>query len=191
MQNDSNIGAVAWLTGLSGSGKSTIARAAAVELSRKGISAEILDGDAMRATISRDLGFSKADRDENVRRAGYMAAMLARNGIVVMVALISPYRAARDEVRAQIEKDGIPFLEVFVNAPLSICESRDPKGLYGKARRGEIPAFTGIEDPYEPPFCPDVECRTDRETIEFSTWSVLSAVERSRAARFRSFIAHK
>lgn len=168
------VGAVVWLTGFSGAGKSTIARAAEAELLARGARAEVLDGDAIREKFSRGLGYSKQDRDENVRRAGYVAGLLARHGVVVLVAMISPYRAARNQVREEMEKTGIPFVEVFVNAPLDVCESRDPKGLYEKARRGEIPAFTGLEDPYEPPLSPDVECHTDRESVETCVRNVLS-----------------
>lgn len=174
----SHNGAVVWLTGLSGAGKSTIACAAEAELIGQGIPVEVLDGDAIRQHFSRDLGFSKQDRDENVRRAGYIAGLLARHGVVVLVALISPYRAGRNEVREQIENTGVLFLEVYVNAPLDVCATRDPKGLYGKARRGEIRSFTGLDDPYEPPFSPDVECHTDRESVETSTQRVLMHLNR-------------
>lgn len=164
-----------WLTGLSGSGKSTIARAVAEELLRKGVPVEVLDGDVIREKFSRGLGFSKQDRDENVRRAGYVAHILARHGVVVVVALISPYRALRDEVRGGM--NGVPFIEVYVNAPLEVCEARDTKGLYQKARRGEISSFTGLDDPYEPPLAPEVECRTDRESVECSAGRVLRALK--------------
>jgi adenylylsulfate kinase len=169
-------GAVVWLTGLSGAGKSTIARAAEAQLLAQGTRAEVLDGDCIREKFSSGLGYSKKDRDENVRRAGYVAGLLARHGVVVLVALISPYRAARNQVREEIESAGIRFVEVFVNAPLEVCEARDPKGLYERARRGEIPAFTGLEDPYEPPLSPDVECRTDRDNVETCVQNALSAL---------------
>jgi adenylylsulfate kinase len=168
-------GIVVWLTGLSGSGKSTIARAAEAALRKRGVPVEVLDGDVIRETVSRDLGFSKVDRDENVRRAGRAAHLLAEHGVVVLVALISPYRGVRNEVRGQM--NGTRFVEVYVNAPLDVCEGRDPKGLYEKARRGEIASFTGLDDPYEPPCCPDVECRTDRESVEASTKRVLFALK--------------
>jgi adenylylsulfate kinase len=171
------MGAVLWLTGLSGSGKSTIARAIEAELLGHGVPVEVLDGDAIREKFSRGLGYSKEDRDENVRRAGYVAGLLARHRVVVLVALISPYRAARNRVRGDVEAAGIQFVEVFVNAPLEVCEGRDPKGLYEKARRGEIPSFTGLEDPYEPPISPEVECRTDQESVETCARSVLSALK--------------
>jgi adenylylsulfate kinase len=162
---------VVWLTGLSGSGKTTIARAVEAELLSQGVPVEVLDGDTIRENLSRGLAFSQQDRNENVRRAGYVAKLLARHNIVVLVALISPYRAARNEVRAQME--GIPFIEVYVNAPLEVCEGRDPKGLYQKARRGEIAGFTGLDDPYEPPLSPEVECRADRESVEACVQRVL------------------
>jgi len=162
-----------WLTGLSGAGKSTIARAVEAELIAGGTRVEVLDGDLIREKFSRGLGYSKQDRDENVRRAGYVAGLLARHGVVVLVALISPYRAARNQVREEMERAGIRFVEVFVNAPLDVCERRDPKGLYEKARRGEIASFTGLEDPYEAPLTPEVECRTDRESVEICVRRVL------------------
>jgi adenylylsulfate kinase len=169
-------GVVVWLTGLSGAGKSTIARATESELSKKGVRVEVLDGDVIRQKFSRGLGFSKQDRDENVRRAGYVAGLLAGQGVVVLVALISPYRAVRSEVRRQMEQAGIRFVEVYVNAPLNVCEARDPKGLYRKARRGEIASFTGLDDPYEPPLAPEIECRTDLEPAESSVHRVLEAL---------------
>ena len=171
------IGSVVWFTGLSGAGKSTIAHAVEAELLGHGIAVELLDGDAIRHTFSRGLGFSKQDRDENVRRVGHVAGLLARHGVVVLVALISPYRAARKEVRDHIETAAIPFFEVYVNAPLDVCASRDPKGLYQRARRGEIPSFTGLDDPYEPPLAPDVECLTDRESLEIDVSRVLTALQ--------------
>jgi adenylylsulfate kinase len=167
-------GVVVWLTGLSGSGKSTIARAVEAELRNRNIPVEVLDGDAIREKFSQGLVFSKTDRDENVRRAGYVAGLLATHGVVVLVALISPYRASRDEIRKRLLD--IPFIEVYVNAPLDVCEQRDPKGLYKKARCGEIASFTGVDDPYEPPLSPDVECRTDRETVGTSAQSILNAL---------------
>ena len=167
-------GAVIWLTGLSGAGKSTIAQDVAARLKAYGVRAEILDGDAMRQTISHGLGFSKEDRNENVRRVGIAADHLCRRGLVVLAALISPYRAARESVRARVD----PFIEVYVNAPLEICEKRDLKGLYRKARNGELRAFTGISDIYEPPAAPEVVCHTDRESVEHSARKVVAAVLR-------------
>jgi adenylyl-sulfate kinase len=166
---------VVWLTGISSAGKSTISERLCATLRDEGYRVEILDGDYIRSTLSRDLTFSKHDRDENVRRIGYVAEMLARNGIIVIVAVISPYRMARDEVRRNID----PFLEVYVNAPLSVCERRDVKGLYRKARSGELRGLSGFDDPYEPPLNPEVECRTDEETIDQSVGRIAASL-RSR-----------
>ncbi|MEU2036687.1 adenylyl-sulfate kinase [Nocardia amamiensis] len=154
-------GLTVWLTGLSGSGKSTVA----VELERRlvaaGRPAFLLDGDNLRHGLNSDLGFSAADRVENVRRVGEVARLFAEAGVVAVVSLISPYRADRDQVRAMHEAAGIPFLEVFVDTPLAVCEARDPKGMYAKARAGEIRGFTGIDDPYEPPVNADIVLRPD------------------------------
>lgn len=162
-----------WFTGLSGAGKTTIAQAVYDNLLQKGLRVELLDGDVVRKQLSKDLGFSKADRDENIRRLGFIAHLLNRNGIIVLVSAISPYRAVRSEVRRAIGN----FLEVYVNAPLDVCERRDPKGLYCKARSGQLPNFTGISDPYEPPLIPDVECRTDSESVSESVAGVMKAIE--------------
>lgn len=161
-----------WLTGLSGAGKSTIASAVAADLRNRDIAVEVLDGDIVRRDLSHGLGFSKEDRDENVRRVGFVADLLSRHGVVVLVALVSPYRAARDAIRS----GRTPFLEVFVNAPVAVCERRDPKGLYKRARAGELAHFTGVSDPYEPPISADVECRTDLENLEESARKVLDAI---------------
>jgi adenylyl-sulfate kinase len=166
-------GAIVWLTGLSGAGKSTIASSVCEDLIARGIKAELLDGDAMRDHISRGLGFSREDRDENVRRIGFVADLLARNGVVALVSAVSPYRAVRDEIR---RGTAAWFVEVHVSAPLEVCERRDPKGLYRRARAGELPHFTGIDDPYEPPIAPEVVCSTDQETIETSVNKVLGAL---------------
>jgi adenylylsulfate kinase len=133
----------------------------------------VLDGDVVRENLTKGLGFSKADRDTNIRRIGFVSHLLTRNGVIVLVSAISPYRAVREEVRAQIGD----FVEVFVNAPLAVCEERDVKGLYKRARAGEIKQFTGIDDPYEPPANPEVECRTDQETLEQSVKKVFNALE--------------
>lgn len=150
-----------WLTGLPASGKSTIA----VELERRlvvaGRPACLLDGDNLRHGLNSDLGFSAEDRAENVRRVGEVALLFADAGVVAVVSLISPYRAARDQVRAVHERAGLSFLEVFVDTPLHLCEARDPKGMYAKARVGEIRGFTGVDDPYEAPRSPDVVLRPD------------------------------
>jgi adenylylsulfate kinase len=157
-------GVTIWLTGLSGAGKTTITQALEKRLLDKGYSIEVLDGDVVRTNLTKGLGFSKEDRDENIRRIGFVANLLTRHGVIVLVSAISPYREIREEVRGKIGA----FVEVFVNAPLSVCEGRDVKGLYQKARSGEIKGFTGIDDPYEPPANPEVECRTDLEELEES-----------------------
>ncbi|HEY9726596.1 MAG TPA: adenylyl-sulfate kinase [Chroococcales cyanobacterium] len=163
-------GVTVWFTGLSGAGKTTISRAVEQELKSYGYRVEILDGDLVRQHLTKGLGFSKEDRDENIRRVGFVANLLTRNQVIVLVSAISPYREIREEVRQQI----VNFVEVYVNAPLAVCEKRDVKGLYKKARSGEIKNFTGIDDPYEPPLHPEVECRTDLETLEESVSKVLS-----------------
>jgi len=160
-----------WLTGLSSSGKSTIAAAVCVRLRERGYKVAWLDGDVLRQSLCRGLGFGKEDRDENVRRIAFVAELLTRNGIVTVVSAISPYRAARREARQLIGS----FLEVYVNAPIEVCDRRDIKGVYRRARAGEIVGVTGIDDPYEPPERPEVECRTDTETPEESAAKVLAA----------------
>jgi adenylylsulfate kinase len=163
-------GVTVWLTGLSGAGKTTISKALEQELRSRHPKVEILDGDIIRENLTKGLGFSKQDRDENIRRIGFVSHLLTRNGVVVLVSAISPYREIRLEVKERIGD----FIEVFVNAPLNICEERDVKGLYKKARSGEIKNFTGIDDPYEPPTSPEVECRTDLETLEESVSKILA-----------------
>jgi adenylylsulfate kinase len=162
-------GAVIWFTGLSGSGKTTIAHLVEEKLVEAGVPVEILDGDIVRENLSKGLGFSKEDRDINIRRIAFVAHLLQRNGVFVITAAISPYRAIREEARAMI-KD---FVEVFADAPIDVCEERDVKGLYAKARAGEIKGFTGVDDPYEPPASPEVTCHTDRETVEESAQKVV------------------
>jgi len=164
-----------WLTGLSGSGKSTLASALAERLRQGGALVEVLDGDEVREHLSKGLTFSREDRDVNVRRIAYVAKLLCRNGVAVITAAISPYRAARDEARREI---GDAFIEVYVNASLETCIRRDVKGLYGKAIAGTITAFTGVSDPYEPPTAPDVEVNTERETIAESVEKVLDTLRR-------------
>jgi adenylylsulfate kinase len=166
-------GVAVWFTGFSGAGKSTIAEALTDKLKSYGCQLEVLDGDEVREHLTKDLGFSKEDRDTNIRRIGFVAKLLVRNGVIVLVPVISPYRSIREEMRANI-KD---FVEVFVNAPLSVCEARDVKGLYKKAREGEIKQFTGIDDPYEPPNNPEVECRTDLEEPNESVAKIFSKLK--------------
>lgn len=177
--NTDATGVTVWVTGLSASGKTTISEAVAEVLRARGHRVEMLDGDCVRQNLTKGLGFSKEDRDENIRRIGFVAHLLSRNGVIVIVAAISPYRAIRDEVRARIGH----FIEVFANAPLEVCEQRDPKGMYRKARAGEIRGFTGIDDPYEPPLAPEVECETDCETVEESVAKVLHVLEANRYTR--------
>ena len=162
-------GVVIWFTGLSGSGKTTIAHLVEDKLLAAGVPVEILDGDVVRENLSKGLGFSKEDRDTNIRRIAFVAHLLQRNGTFVITAAISPYRAVREEARAMC-KD---FVEVFADAPLEVCEERDTKGLYAKARAGEIKGFTGIDDPYEPPAGPEVVCHTDTEQVEESAQKVI------------------
>jgi adenylylsulfate kinase len=173
LKNSHQRGVTIWFTGLSGAGKTTISAALERGLRACGHKVESLDGDVVRQNLTKGLGFSKPDRDENIRRIGFVAHLLSRNGVIVLVSAISPYRAIRDEVRARIGD----FIEVFVNAPLEVCERRDVKGLYAKARAGEIKGFTGIDDPYEAPLRPEVECRTDRESVEESVAKVLRVLE--------------
>ncbi|HEY3627205.1 MAG TPA: adenylyl-sulfate kinase [Terracidiphilus sp.] len=165
-------GLAVWFTGLSGAGKTTICRSVRAELSMLGFRVEVLDADIVRKQFWPDLGFSKADRDENIRRIGSLAHLLTRNGIIALVAAISPYRAARNEVRDKICR----FLEVHVDAPLHVCEERDPKGLYRRARAGDLHGFTGIDDPYEPPLAPEVRCATDRDSVNTCRGQVVSAI---------------
>lgn len=166
-------GVTVWFTGLSGAGKTTISKAVAKVLQSQQYKLEILDGDVVRQSLTKGLGFSKEDRDANIRRIGFVAHLLTRNGVIVLVSAISPYRRLREEVRQRIGN----FVEVYVNTPLEVCEQRDTKGLYEKARAGEIKNFTGIDDPYEPPLNPEVECRTDLETLEESIAKVLAGLE--------------
>jgi bifunctional enzyme CysN/CysC len=152
-------GATVWFTGLSGSGKSTVACELERLLVAQGQPCYVLDGDNLRHGLNADLGFSAADRDENVRRVSEVARLFADAGVVALVPLVSPYRAARDRARAAHDGAGLPFIEVFVDTPIELCEARDPKGLYRKARAGEITGFTGVDDPYEPPLHPEVVLR--------------------------------
>ena len=169
----SDKGLTVWLTGLSGAGKSTIANALAEELRSQGRKVEILDGDVVRENLSKGLGFSKEDRDINIRRIGFVAELLTRNGVVVIVAAISPYRAVRDEVREMVGR----FLEVHVDCTIEELTRRDVKGLYAKALAGEIKNFTGVSDPYEAPLDPEVRVDSGAETLEESLAKVLAAID--------------
>src|SRR5512135_2629433 len=153
-----------WFTGLSGAGKTTISRMIEQELRTRGMKVEVLDGDVVRENLSKGLGFSKEDRDTNIRRIGWVCEVLSRNGVVAIGAAISPYRAIRDEVRGKIGR----FVEVYVECPIDVLADRDVKGLYKKALRGEIKNFTGIDDPYEPPLRPEVTIHSDSETVQES-----------------------
>jgi adenylylsulfate kinase len=163
-------GVTIWLTGLSGAGKSTIATALAERLRAQGLRTEVLDGDEVRENLSQGLGFSRADRDTNIRRIAYVASLLTRNGVAVITAAISPYADARAAARKTIGA----FVEVFVNASVDTCIARDPKGLYAKALSGVIPSFTGVSDPYEPPAAPELQIDTERESVDEAVERVLA-----------------
>ena len=162
-----------WFTGLSGAGKTTIAEIVEHELRERNRRVEVLDGDIVRTNLSKGLGFGRDDRNINVLRIGFVANLLTRNGVAVIVSAISPYKEARDQVRRRI----VDFVEVFVDAPLEVCAERDVKGLYQKAFAGEIPQFTGVSDPYEPPAAPDLVLKTDEETPEESARKVIEKLE--------------
>jgi bifunctional enzyme CysN/CysC len=169
-------GAVVWFTGLSGSGKSTVAYAAERQLVDRGRFAVVLDGDNLRHGLNADLGFTAEDRVENLRRVAEVAALFAESGAIAIVPVISPYQASRDAARAVAEASGLRFVEVFVDTPIELCEQRDPKGLYAKARAGEIRGFTGIDDPYEPPVRPEVVVTPEDGSPEEQAAKVLAAL---------------
>ena len=175
----SRAGFTVWLTGLSGAGKSTIAQRLADELTARGQDVEILDGDAVRTYLSSGLGFSKEDRDANIRRIGYVAQLLSRHGVAAIVAAISPYRDVRAEVRQLIESDGSGFVEVYARCSLDELARRDVKGLYERALRGEIQNFTGVSDPYEEPLKADVTIDSEQETVDVSLGRILQQLERA------------
>ncbi len=166
-----------WLTGLSGSGKSTIAFAVEERLVANRRAAYVLDGDNLRHGLNADLGFSASDRAENVRRVGAVALLMADSGLVALVPVVSPYAADRARVQTSHETRGVRFLEVFVDAPLEICEKRDPKGLYRRARDGTLPGMTGIDDPYEPPSEPDLLLQTEILSVDESVDALLRAID--------------
>jgi len=168
-------GFVLWLTGLSGAGKSTVAAKLAPALAERGHRVELLDGDEVRTNLCQGLGFSREDRDTNIARIGYVAGKLAKHGVAVLVAAISPYRQARDLVRAEVDN----FVEVHVAAPVQTCAERDPKGLYAKALSGEIKHFTGVSDPYEPPLAPEIVLHTEAESVDESVEQVITWLEAS------------
>lgn len=169
-------GFVLWFTGLSGAGKSTLSAELARHLARAGCPVELLDGDEVRTHLSKGLGFSREDRDINVRRIGFVARLLARHGVIAITAAISPYRDVREEQRSSTQGDGAGFFEVYMECPIEVLAERDVKGLYKKALAGEIPHFTGVSDPYEPPAQPDVVIRSDRDTIEQGLGRVLAGL---------------
>lgn len=166
-------GFVLWMTGLSGAGKTTIALILVDELKQRGVKVERLDGDVVRQSLTRDLGFSKEDRDKNIERVSFVAKLLSRNGVGCICSFISPYQAVRDQVRAETTN----FIEVFIDAPLEVVKARDVKGLYEKAIAGEIPNFTGISDPFEAPTNPEIHVRTDQEMPEESARQILAYLE--------------
>jgi adenylylsulfate kinase len=169
-----NGGLTLWFTGLSGAGKSTIAEVVERELRERGARVEVLDGDVVRTNLSKGLGFSKEDRDINIRRIAFVADLLSRNGVVAITAAISPYREIRNEAR---ETHGSRFVEIYVKASVDECARRDVKGLYEKAFKGEIKEFTGVSDPYEPPENPEITVDTENETVEESAAKVLAYVD--------------
>lgn len=173
MSENNHPGFVLWMTGLSGAGKTTIALILVDELKKRGMKVERLDGDVVRQSLTRDLGFSKEDRDKNIERVSFVAKLLSRNGVGCICSFISPYQAVRDQVRAETTN----FMEVFIDAPLDVVKERDVKGLYEKAIAGEIPNFTGISDPFEAPVNPDIHVRTDRQTPEESAQDILNYLE--------------
>jgi adenylylsulfate kinase len=162
-----------WLTGLPSAGKTTVAHAAAARLREKGLRVEVLDGDAVREHLSAGLGFTRSDREINIARIGFVAELLARNGVLVLAAVISPYATSRAEVRNRHEVSGVPYLEVHVAAPVQVCSNRDVKGLYAKQRAGEIRGLTGVDDIYEAPEAPELVLRTESVSVDESVESVL------------------
>ena len=168
-----NTGFTLWFTGLSGAGKTTLAKRVQKTIVQRGMNVELLDGDVIRTNLSKGLGFSKEDRDTNIRRIGFVACLLARNDTVCIAAAISPYKAVRDEVRGLHQR----FVEVYTYASLDELESRDVKGLYKKARAGEIKGFTGVDDPYEAPVSPEIAIDTERESVEQSTDKIVRYLE--------------
>ena len=164
-----------WFTGLSGSGKTTTAQRVVRELEARGRTVTVLDGDVVRTHLSKGLGFSREDRDDNVRRVGFVAAEIVRHGGAVVCALVSPYRSTRDEVRELV---GERFIEVFVDTPLEVCQARDVKGLYAGAERGEVKAMTGVADPYEPPLQPELRLETVGRSVRQNAEEVMALLEK-------------
>jgi adenylyl-sulfate kinase len=176
-----------WFTGMSGAGKSTISHLLEQRLRALGAKVEVLDGDVVRTHLSKGLGFSKEDRDENIRRIGFVCELLARNGVIAIAAAISPYRAVREELRGRIAN----FVEVHVECPLDVLAGRDVKGLYKKAMAGELAQFTGVSDPYEPPLAPEVTVDSSKETPQESMEKIWATLEHLGLVSFdRSPLAH-
>lgn len=169
-------GGTVWLTGLPSAGKTTIAHAVAGRLRAVGHRVEVLDGDAVRETLSAGLGFSRADRDANVERIGFVAELLARNGVLVLAAVISPYASARERVRARHAESGTAFVQVHVATPVAECAGRDVKGLYARARAGELRGLTGVDDPYQPPDDPDLRLDTAGRSVDDCAEAVLAVL---------------
>ena len=184
-----NRGFTIWLTGLSGAGKTTVAQSIVNELKASDVNIELLDGDEVRTNLSKGLGFSKEDRDTNIRRIGYVSRLLSRNGVGVIASAISPYREIRDEVRESITSDGSEFIEVYVQCPIEVLVERDVKGLYKKALAGEIGEFTGVSDPYEEPLNPEVIVNTDRESIGESANRIIAALDARGLLRREQLVA--
>ena len=186
-EDEMHKGFTLWFTGMSGAGKSTISRQLELRLRERGAKVEVLDGDVVRTHLSKGLGFSKEDRDENIRRIGFVCELLSRNGVIAIAAAISPYREVRDEVRARIPN----FVEVYVECPVDVLAERDVKGLYKRALAGEIPHFTGISDPYEAPLSPEVTVNSSQETPEESVEKIWATLERLGLVSFdRSALTH-
>src|SRR5688572_24115151 len=175
--NTSSGGFVLWFTGLSGAGKSTLSVPVGERLRKAGLRVEILDGDEVRTHLSKGLGFSKEDRDTNIRRIGFVAELLARNGVVAITAAISPYKDVRDEVREKVTRHGAGFCEVYVHCPIDVLADRDVKGLYKKALAGEIKNFTGVSDPYEPPDNPEIKVSSESQTVQQSLEQIIGYLE--------------
>ena len=174
-----------WFTGLPASGKTTLATRVAESLRTAGYRVEVLDGDELRQGLSKNLGFSKTDRDTHILRIGFIARILSRNGVITIVAAISPYRETRELVRNEIGR----FVEVYLKCPVEVCGKRDRKGLYAKAFRGEVPAFTGVSDPYEEPLNPDLVVETNKESIESCVHRILEKLSASKFVRLKNSVS--
>jgi len=179
MAKNKDKGFCLWFTGLPSAGKSTIAEIVIAELQRRNVKVEMFDGDVVRTHLSKGLTFSKEDRDTNIRRIGFVCNLLTRNGVNAIAAAISPYKNIRDENRKMITDDGGTFIEVYISTPVEVCEVRDVKGLYKKARAGQLKGFTGVDDPYEPPHNPEIEIKTSNETPNDSAQTILKYLEKN------------